>query len=101
VKRDSHLKIEKFGDSYSGIRLKGNPLQPETDHFGIKFPGGEIYVVRTKKGDYWAHVNVDRDERGTWQGEVVSERRDEYDHPKYGKQLYHLAVRVVSYLRGM
>ena len=89
MKRDAHLKIEKFGTEYSGVRIHGDPKRPEVSQFGIKFPGGEIYVTRCTDGTYWAHVCTDRDNRtGQPTSRLIDEREDKtrsgvFDHAAY------------------
>lgn len=101
AKTNAHLKIEKFGSSYSGIRLHGDPKRPEQDQIGIKFPGGEVFVTRCTDGTYWAHIEAEREWDpdshvfGETIGELVDERRDTVEnkrHPKCGA-FFHYAAR--------
>lgn len=111
------LKVERMGETVQGIRLKGNPKDPEPESVRIVFPGGDIDLVRCDDGSYWVHVRVDSDEdvktsdRAKRVGRVVDVRVDYRDHHHEAEshvesQLspvdfgtpgpYHLAVRVGS-----
>lgn len=104
------LKVEHMGDDVQGVRLEGNPRNPEPMHFRVCFPGGDLEVVRAADGaeaDYWIHVRVNRDGEmetvpGAMNGQLVDARLDVKD--KHASEtspgdfaapgLYHLAVRV-------
>lgn len=98
AKTNGHLKLEKFGSGYSGLRLHGDPKRPEQDQIGIKFPGGEVFVTRCTDGTYWAHIEAERQwdidlpEYGETIGELVEERRDT-THEVYGAKFYHFAAK--------
>lgn len=76
--------IRVFGD-------KTKKLEPE--HHRIEFPGGSISVDRTTKGEYWAHIQINRPGRadypethiGSKIGEVVDSRID-YDYEEYARR---------------
>lgn len=101
------LTVERMGDVVQGIRLRGNPQNPEPEHVRIVFPGGDVDVVRTQDGDYWVHIRVASPEEVLGEaaevaGQLVDARLDvrgkhagecdagDFAHP----ELYHLAVRV-------
>lgn len=104
----SHLKIEPWGTNAVGVRLLGDSKRPEHAEFNVAFPGGEVSIVRTTDGDYWAHVHVSRPGVGGYdpdedqRGRIVDARLDilgrhtsdvnvgDFNDP----DLYHLAVRV-------
>jgi hypothetical protein len=103
------LKVVDFGTECQGIRIHGDPRNPEPESVRIAFPGGDVEVVRTGDGDYWAHVRVDKPGQGHWQpgdveGRVVDGRQDVVgkhaaeSHPGElaNPGLYHLAVRVAK-----
>ena len=101
------MKVVLMGDEVQGVRLKGDPKNPEPTYFRVAFPGGDVDVVRTEDGDYWVHVRVnDRQSAAFGEdvrlGKLVDARLDvrskhvsetdvgDFKHP----ELYHLAVRV-------
>lgn len=100
------LKIVDFGTDVQGVELKGDRKNPEPMHFRVKFPGGDVEVVRTTDEDYWVHVRVNKPDHTVDTddptGKIVDARLDilgkhasetkvgDFDNPK----LYHLAVRV-------
>lgn len=44
------------------IQLLGDKTKrPESAQHVIEFPGGAIEVSRTSKGEYWAHIHINRD----------------------------------------
>jgi ribosomal protein S8E len=89
------------------IELKGNPKNPESAQHIIKFPGGSIEVSRTTEGNYWAHIEVNRNPPSADGGGVresargrVAESRVSYEGasavssiPDHG-EITHMAVLV-------
>jgi hypothetical protein len=61
MKTGAHLKIQSMGDNVLGVRLFGNPQQPEPGEFRVCFPGGDLSVTRCTDGTYWAHVRVEHE----------------------------------------
>ena len=66
--------------------LMGSKSKPEPAQHIIEFPGGAIEVSRTDKGEYWAHIIINRrhvwpdtDGYGSAYGEVVESRIDSMD----------------------
>lgn len=113
AKTGAHLKIQQFGDEFDvlGVTLRGDPRCPEPDEFRVAFPGGEVSVVRTTDGEYWAHITVNHPEQGlrykgdgVRDGFVVDGRVDvmgkhatecavgDLDNP----DAYHVALRVAT-----
>lgn len=102
----SHLKIQSMGDAVLGVKLFGDRNKPEPIHFRVVFPGGDIDVVRTSDGEYWAHFRVNHPDDGGCTdrlfGRLVDARMD-FTEPRAAKAnlgdfsdpaLYHLAMRV-------
>lgn len=101
------LKVEEFGTHAQGIRLKGDPRNPEPEHVRIVFPGGDVDVVRCDDGAYWVHIRRNRPDdcvAGSAEEGVLRDGRmdltskgvhqtDQGDirHP----DLYHVAIRVM------
>lgn len=54
------LKVEHFGTKTQGVRLEGNPQDPEPDYFVVKLPGGHVEISRTSDGSYWIHFTTNR-----------------------------------------
>jgi hypothetical protein len=87
------------------IELKGDSRKPESAEHIIIFPGGSISVCRTSNNEYWAHIEVNKDEvlideavRESAVGEIVDSRMDfpgghVYDLPEI-KGAMHIAVRI-------
>lgn len=100
------LKLESFGTDCEGIRLKGNPKNPEPDHTRIAFPGGDVDVVRCTDGSYWVHIRVNHidgdGDPDAVMAEITDARLDiigrhtsDIDKGDFDADgLYHLAVRV-------
>lgn len=101
------LQTVNFGTEVQGVRLQGNPKNPEPEIFRVAFPGGDVDVTRTTNNEYWVHirVNTERDIVGNDDlvvGKLVDARLDiegkhasetnagDFADPK----LYHLAVRI-------
>jgi hypothetical protein len=91
------------------IVLKGDPKKPESAEHIIEFPGGSISVCRTTNNEYWAHIEVNKDEviPGTGRtdafGEIVKGRLD-YDGSPGGvkeiknlNKLRHIAIRIKTF----
>lgn len=75
------LPVERFGETVQGIRLRGDPRSPEPESVRVRFPGGDVDVIRCDDGGYWVHVRVDseqdvREERAEVAGRVVDVRVD-------------------------
>lgn len=101
-------KVVDFGDAVHGVRLKGDPNEPEKAYFRVAFPGGDVDIVRTTNNDYWIHVRVNHPEDGsfikgeTQAAQLIDARLD--IHGKHASEvdagefndpgLYHLAVRI-------
>lgn len=64
MRTGKHLKIKSMGDNALGVTLEGNPTNPEPIHFRVAFPGGDVDIVRTTDGQYWAHFRVNHPEAG-------------------------------------
>ena len=111
VRHDPHMTkptIKKMGDAVWGVRLEGNPENPEKPYFRVCFPGGDIDISRTTNGEYWIHLRVDRPESGmhiageTKTAHITDARLDA--HGKHASEmdqgdfndpnLYHVALRV-------
>lgn len=88
------------------IELKGDPKNPESAEHLIIFPGGSISVFRTSNNEYWAHIEVNREQvlseavRMSAMGEIISTRID-YDRPpgcikhlEDMEDVQHVAVRI-------
>ena len=60
MKTGAHLKIQSMGDNVLGVRLKGNPEQPEPIHFRVVLPFGDVDIVRCNDASYWVHCRVDK-----------------------------------------
>lgn len=108
-KTGSHLKIQNFGSNVLGVRLEGNPRNPEPDEFRLAFPGGDVSVVRCTDRTYWAHVRVDHEDAGVFDpssdkpARIVDARLDVAGKGVFHGDsigafnddgLYHLAVRI-------
>jgi len=109
-KTGAHLKVLEFGDNVLGVRLNGNPRNPEPITFRVAFPGGDVDIDRLDDGSYWVHIRVDHPEHPGYNPElckfgpshVVNGRLDvvgksasevdmgDFDNP----ELYHVAIRV-------
>ena len=54
------MKPPKFtipaGTSVAICEVKGDKLNPEPEELRIRFPGGELSLVRCEDGAYWAHI---------------------------------------------
>jgi hypothetical protein len=110
MRTGGNLRIQDFGENAMGVRLTGNPKSPEPIYFVVKFPGGDVSVVRTADGDNWVHVRVDRPGGNEWvpgemvEGRILDARLDLLD--KHASEtdpgdfkspsLYHAAVRVTT-----
>lgn len=101
------LKIERMGDVVQGVTLRGNPKNPEPEHFRVVLPFGDVDIARCSDGSYWVHVRIDSDEdvRGESSdvaGALLDARIDvrgkaasecdagDFAHP----DAYHVAVRL-------
>lgn len=112
AKTGAHLRIEEMGENVLGVRLKGNPRNPEPIHFRLVFPGGCVDLVRGSDGDYWGHVIVNHPEDGgdpyRPMARFTNARLDiafnsykkvnvgDFNHPN----LYHVALRVTPDRKG-
>jgi len=101
-------KVQEFGSDAFGVKLYGNPANPEKTSFRVEFPGGDVDVIRTTTGDYWIHVRVNRPEAGmhiageTPTAHIVDARLD--IHGRHASEincgdfadpdLYHAAFRI-------
>jgi len=99
-----------MGTAVMGVTLEGNPAKPEPEYFRVRFPGGDVDLVRLDDGSYWVHVSVNRpqdiigNEDAAKVGKLADARLDitgkhaneanigDFENPG----LYHLAVRVVA-----
>ena len=102
------LKVIDFGTEVQGVKLKGNPKNPEPESFRVQFPGGDVDVTRTTDNEYWVHIRVNRPEitidEEAPNGRIVDARLDivdkhvaetdvgDFENPN----LYHLAVRIAK-----
>ena len=102
------LKVINFGTDVQGVKLKGNPKNPEPESFRVQFPGGDVDVTRTTDNEYWVHIRVNRpgnsideeepnghitDARLDIVGKHASETKvGDFENP----DLYHLAVRITK-----
>ncbi len=99
------LAVERDGEKAQRVVLKGNPKQPEPEHFRVTLPGGDVDIARCDDGSYWVHVRVDRpgapdDDHERTYGRILGGRIDV--HGKHTVDvnpgaladpgLYHLAV---------
>jgi len=97
------LKVTSMGENVQGVRLQGNPKNPEPETFRIALPWGDVDVTRTSQNDYWVHFRVNKDDAGLFapgideEGDVKAVRWEttsaagKFDGP-VPKDLYHLAV---------
>lgn len=85
------------------ITLKGDPRNPESAEHIILFPGGSISVCRTTDNEYWAHIEVNKDQvihgatRESMFGEVIDARVDRersVDSLPDLDTVRHIAVRI-------
>jgi len=73
-----------FGRAPRRLFLHGDPVKAlESAEHILVFPGGSISTCRTASGEYWAHVEVNREDgtadagtRASKRGRVVSSRMD-------------------------
>lgn len=101
------LRVASAGEKAQQVELRGDPRNPEPDHFRVVFPGGDVDLARCDDGSYWIHVRVDRPGAGDDAGDgpygaVLGARVDV--HGRHTAELdpglladpglYHLAVRV-------
>jgi hypothetical protein len=96
------LKMQRFGTKVQGVRLYGNPENPEPIYVTIKFPGGEVYAARveneeTGEVEYWAHVSVNSKSAGGYDpfipsGTIVDRRADKTTAEAFD----HVAFRIAS-----
>lgn len=96
----AHLRINRRGTDALGVTLEGDRRKPEPGTFLVTFPGGEVEITRTSKGDYWVHLAVGQEGNP---GRIVDARLDaagkhasdmnqgDFDDPA----LYHVAMRVI------
>ena len=107
AKTGAHLRVQQFSDYVHGVELFGDRKRPEPEYFRVRFPGGDVDLVRLDDGSYWVHVRVNRpDDGGNPQERIFAQITDarldvrgkhaaetdagDFKHPG----LYHLAVRV-------
>ena len=91
------LCVEQMGEVVQGVRLRGDPRNPEPMHFRVVLPFGDVDVARCSDGSYWVHVRIDEGEGAVTDGRVDLRGRHatECDAGDLGHpDLYHLAVRV-------
>jgi hypothetical protein len=102
------LTIRKAAPDVQEIVLLGDARRrPEPMHVRLRFPGGELELVRCADGSYWAHVYVATPDNEGWDpnaimGQLAEARLDihgeatsqadvgDFEDPG----LYHLAVRI-------
>ena len=58
------LRVTAAGEKAQQVELRGDPRNPEPDHFRVVFPGGDVDLARCDDGSYWIHVRVDRPRDG-------------------------------------
>ena len=54
----NRFELQKNGSDHAILVITGNPKNCEPAHVSVRFPGGEITIVRASEGldaDYWAH----------------------------------------------
>jgi len=106
MKTGQHLKIQAMGENVLGVRLKGDPKNPEPIHFRVVLPFGDVDIVRTTTNDYWIHARVNHQDDGDDPyrhfGKFTDARIDltsehtanvntgDFAHP----DMYHMAVRL-------
>lgn len=108
------LKIERGGDAVQQVTLRGDPRNPEPEHFRVVLPFGDVDIVRVNPDEnsdgtglaYWVHVRVNKPHDGgdpdRDSGELVNARADSLniDAPASpvvslaGPSVYHVAVRL-------
>jgi hypothetical protein len=55
-------KVHKFNAKLNGILIRDIKYFPGSEGTGIQLPGIEFINRKTKKGDYWRHVVLSKDE---------------------------------------
>ena len=108
----SKPKVVEMGTSVWGVRIKGDPKQPERESFRVQFPWGDVDIIRATDGadaDYWVHVYVHHERSGSglsFPGEAPGEIKDaRVDHvdgadtesveiPLRHPSLNHIAIRI-------
>ena len=101
------LRVRQTSGGVQEIILHGDRRDPEPTYLRIRFPGGEVELVRTSEAGYWAHVYVNTPDHEGWDpaatmGRMTDARLDILDkHTSQADRgdfanpgLYHLAVRV-------
>jgi hypothetical protein len=107
MKTGGHLKIVSMGTKVLGVRLEGNPKNPEPEHFRVTIPGATVDITRTTDNKYWVHVHVNHSGANSWEPEEqearIIEARLDINGMHAGQEdigdfknpgLYHLAVKV-------
>jgi hypothetical protein len=79
-----HLKIKPMGDKVLGVKLEGNSNKPEPIHFRVKFPYGDVDIVRCSDGSYWVHTRINHPQGNNFNpfestGQIIDGRVDHVD----------------------
>lgn len=54
----SRFQLQSNGSDHALLLITGNPKNCEPSHVSVRFPGGEVTIVRATDGadaDYWCH----------------------------------------------
>ena len=82
------------------VYIEGDKTKPEKAETIIKFPTGEVSIMRTTDDKYWVHFHVNKNEQGEPTTKLSKARLDitgldvnnastgDFAHP----DLYHLAI---------
>ena len=95
-----------MGEKVLGIRLEGNPKNPEPEHFRVVLPFGNVDITRCTDNTYWVHIKNNRPDDGGLSdrimGKFIDGRIDlstkhtsdcnagDFGHP----DMYHMAVKI-------
>lgn len=107
MKTGQHLKIKQMGEAVLGVVLEGNPKKPESIHFRVVLPFGDVDIVRCTDDTYWVHICNNTEEQyrlgiAKKPGKFIAGRIDiqgkhtidcnsgDFGHP----DMYHMAVRI-------
>lgn len=61
----NRFQLQHNGTDHAVLHITGNPKNCEPAHVSVRFPGGEVTVVRATNGedaDYWIHLQRFRED---------------------------------------